>query len=544
LKKKALSLAQRHALVTAISGGSRPSVTSLRSLIKKKTVPARLKWQPDLCLRRGKENLLIHVLVAPEFPSYIEAVLRQLKNGRYKNTYVLLLARDIATEAGDDSPPVRMAAPVVALKVAEKALCSGCALAFESEGRVHPVFEKGYHPPARGRCGEETGHISKWLYGAVANASAFSPHLSRAFKAFGGEYARATRRKSITNEREADLVLKFAKRVARGEPRLFFPLGHLQVLREYEMAKANKRTRDHFFHTFNNLFLGFHILGSLYRGKKYIADVDRSIEDSSGVAKLHPWESLWFLTCVFHDPAYIAENFWGTVRFSYGVEQDEASDDEELPDSVKRKIRDMWDSKFVGPRQDLHDLYNRTVKRWVPPTIRKTGAETFDAALQKAYFDGRATSHSLVSGLRLINLCRTQNVPRDKIYDPDLALTACEIAALSMMFHDPRCRAILTSQGIPPIAFERLPYASLLMFVDALQDDRRDISISRFRERGVLKAVRMPPDGTAVEAEVRLQELPVRGWAPRMAEYESVMAWVNSESEIQFRIDYRTEAGL
>ncbi len=232
------------------------------------------------------------------------------------------------------------------------------------------------------------------------------------------------------------------------------------------------------------------------------------------------------------------------MRFSYGVQQDEAADDGELPDSVKQKIRDIWDSKFLGPRQDLNDLYNRTVRKWVPPSVRKSKPDFFDSAIQKAYFDGRSTSHSLVSGLRLISLCRSQNVPRLTAYDPDTALTACEIAALSMMFHDPRCRSILTSHGIPPIAFERLPYAALLMFVDSLQDDRRDISVSRFRERGVLNEVGILPDGTAVEAVVRLQEVSIKGWAPRMAEYETVMSWINSESAIQFRIDYKTEAGI
>jgi hypothetical protein len=113
-----------------------------------------------------------------------------------------------------------------------------------------------------------------------------------------------------------------------------------------------------------------------------------------------------------------------------------------------------------------------------------------------------------------------------------------------MMFHDPRCRAILSSNGTPPIAFERLPYASLLMFVDALQDDRRDISVSRFPEKGILKGIEFLPGGTGVKATVRLQEVPIKGWAPRMAEYETVMAWINTASDVKFRIDYRSEAGL
>src|SRR5260370_1309579 len=91
-----------------------------------------------------------------------------------------------------------------------------------------------------------------------------------------------------------------------------------------------------------------------------------------------------------------------------------------------------------------------------------------------------------------------------------------------------RCRAILTDEGIDPIAFEHLPYACLLMFVDALQDDRRDISQSRFRACGILREITIASDGSVVEALVCLREVPVKGWAPRIAEYESVMYWINS----------------
>ena len=62
------------------------------------------------------------------------------------------------------------------------------------------------------------------------------------------------------------------------------------------------------------------------------------------------------------------------------------------------------------------------------------------------------------------------------------------------------------------------------MFVDSLQDDRRDISRSRFRERGVLRGVKVAAeDGGVVEAVVCLREVAVKGWAPRIAEYESVV---------------------
>jgi hypothetical protein len=530
--------------LNAASTSGPARVKSLESLIRGGKVPRGLSWRPELCMARGKTAILVHPLVAQEFPSYLETALAQLRKARFKNTHVLLLARDITTEAGDENPPERIPAHIVALRVADRALTLGCALAFESEGRVFTVFSHGYKPPALAASGEETGHIPRWLYSAVAGTHAFSPYLKRSLEAFGKEYAQATKRKSITNDREAEILLKFAKRVTRGDVRLFFPLGQLSVLREYEMAKANSRTRDHFFHTFNNLLLGFYILGKLFGTTRYISDLDYFINGDASKAKMYPWESLWFLTCTFHDPAYIAEKFWGTVRFTYGVEHDQGAEDGEIPASVKQNIRDMWETKFVGPRADLNDLYKRTIRKWIPPTLQKPTGNTFDTAIQKAYFDGTNTSHSLVSGLRLINLCRTQDVPRGKNYDSSLSLVACEIAALSMMFHDQRCRGILQTGGIPPIAFEHLPYASLLMFVDALQDDRRDISLSRFRKNGILQNVSIAPNPVVVRAVVDLREAPVRGWAPRIAEYEAVMAWINSKSSARFEIEYRAQAGL
>jgi hypothetical protein len=411
LKSKTLSLEQRKALLRALSRTAKASITSLQALISKRRIPARLSWRPDICIRLANTSVLVHLLVSSEFPSYLETALAQLKNSRFKNTYVLLLARDIATEGGDETPSGRIAAPLVALNVAEKAMSLGCALAFESEGRVYLVFDKGYQPPARVTCEEETGHIPTWLYSALARAPAFSDYVSKAFKSFANKYGHATNRTSITNNREADLLLTLAKRLADGDRRLYFPIENLVLLKQYESGKSNIRTRDHFFHTFNNLLLGFYILGTLYRKQKYISEIDRYIEDSKGVAKSFPWESLWFLVCAFHDPAYIAEKFWGTFRFSYGVQQEDPSEDEELPDQVKEKIRDMWDSKFLAPRQDLHDLYHRVQRLWTPPSLRRPNTECFDKVIHKAYFDGRNTSHSLVSGFRLISLCRSNDVP-------------------------------------------------------------------------------------------------------------------------------------
>ncbi len=392
------------ALLVSIGAGSAEG--SLDSFIKERTVPKNLDWEPSFCIARGDQRILVHVLASPEFPIYVEKAVGKLEH--YPKTKVLLVARDLIAERREGESRVRIFASKVTSGVAERALSLGCGLLVESEGALHFVFDAGYKPRPACAHGEETGHIPKWLYKSLANSKLFSPHLTACFKKFEKDYDRATRKKSIPDSRESDLLLRFATEAAAGDPRLFFPVDHLRTLKQYESSGANKHTRDHFFHTFNNLFLGLLILGHLAQGKRAIADVDRFIKTSSGKVKLHYWESLWLLTCLFHDPAYMAEHFWANLRFAFGVPQREGIEDEEIPPQVLDMIRDLWDGEFAGPRKELQGLYSKTVRKWVPSSVAQKGPDVLDKAMQRAYFDGTGTTHSLVSGLRLISLCRTQ----------------------------------------------------------------------------------------------------------------------------------------
>ena len=137
MSKKKLSAREHKALLTAL-GTEKATLTQLDVLISKGYVPARLKWQPDLCIIRGKDRILVHILVSSEFPAYLETAILQLGKPRFKRTYVLLLGQDIVTEAEEGMPPPKILAPIIAANVAEKALELGCALAFESEQMYLP----------------------------------------------------------------------------------------------------------------------------------------------------------------------------------------------------------------------------------------------------------------------------------------------------------------------------------------------------------------------------------------------------------------------
>ncbi|PYK28901.1 MAG: hypothetical protein DME59_01070 [Verrucomicrobia bacterium] len=149
-----------------------------------------------------------------------------------------------------------------------------------------------------------------------------------------------------------------------------------------------------------------------------------------------------------------------------------------------------------------------------------------------------------MSGLSLIQLCRTDTAKKSVHYDAVKALVASEIAALSMIFHDQRCRNRLEECGLPPLPFEELPYASMLMFADALQDDRREISTATFPRIGVLTSLTVEPEEALVKARVSLPQNRRPAWPFMIAEYESVTRWINRRSETKFIIDYWSETGL
>lgn len=47
---------------------------------------------------------------------------------------------------------------------------------------------------------------------------------------------------------------------------------------------------------------------------------------------------------------------------------------------------------------------------------------------------------------------------------------------MSVLFHDPQVRNIFRKNGIPSVRLADFPFSGLLTYVDAIQDDRRDIS--------------------------------------------------------------------
>ncbi|MGA8368245.1 MAG: hypothetical protein ACLQMT_02710 [Candidatus Acidiferrales bacterium] len=326
---------------------------------------------------------------------------------------------------------------------------------------------------------------------------------------------------------------------------MYFPLDLLTTLGTWERRGQQEGARDHFFHTFNNLFLGLLILGHLFEGRSSSKPPDRYIRRAATPSRLLPWEVIWVLTCLFHDPGYITEKIWVTISFAYGF-PNQLPSGQPIPEQIREQLNNAWDVYHSQIGEEIASLFQRLTRgdTWTPPRFSKAETASFRGALREVYFNGTRVGHSLQSGIHLINYCASDKTPPPGGYDPEAALTACEIAALSMMFHDQHCRNVMREAKVRPLTFEQLPYSAVLMFVDALQDDRRDITKNSFRAHGVLTDMNIRSEGNhdVAEASVCLQEVPLKWWPSKIEEYEDVMRWINAKSKTQFVIDYQTRA--
>lgn len=499
-------------------------------LKSRRLVPARVRFGPDLCVERGGRYFLIHELAGDTLPEHVADAAKVLSAGNRVD--IIAMAR----RASDRDPRQVASAVIATCAKAKVGLClgltSGVALLLPPRYRRRSVST---------RTDQEFGHVPSWVLDRLERCS-FSPYLQHSISKFVTKYRAATHGGPPTTVVESRLLYRLVDDIADADPRLFFPTHLLHLLQGYEQAQADTSSRDHFFHTFNNLFTGFIIFAELFQGRKNTARPDRFLSDPGKLSRIMFWESLWSLTCLFHDPGYLAQNPWSTFHLTLGVKHN-ARESAEIPEAMLRRIDETWEVEYKVARDDLLDLFKRTCGSWSPNSCGADVAKNFDGALRRAYFNGSRMSHSVLSALSLIQLCRNDHTVKAKGYDSTKALIASEIAGLSMLFHDQGCRDKLEAAGLPPVPFEELPYAATLMFTDALQDDRRDVSLGEFPKQGVLDALSIDSQEQTVTATVDLRRTALERWPFMVAEYENATHWINRESETKFFIDYGTKAG-
>jgi len=295
------------------------------------------------------------------------------------------------------------------------------------------------------------------------------PHLfSQDLGLLARKYRRLLRGNAQSDTREHSILIDYAMRTLRSMGLRPDAIRASEMLRTIEGGGIGP-SRDHFFHSFQNYFLGL----------LPVALLRRHFEAYRDPAMLH-WNvdpfHVWFLTAMWHDVGYVVHSLGNYLDSVFGgMTTDEAAQAikekyigaPETQDALR--ILSSLMSHFLAPE--------RPATEWIAPepaTNLGAHGETLLAALRANVHQ----SHGSASALRLY--CdHHQDIERLQPNDRNRLKQTVLLAACSIPFHDWRFRRLLRATcGGCQIPTALLPFAALLAFVDSIQDDRRDLSAS------------------------------------------------------------------
>jgi hypothetical protein len=233
----------------------------------------------------------------------------------------------------------------------------------------------------------------------------------------------------------------------------------LNLLRFFEQNNPRRTARDHYFHTFNNFLLGCIILDKCHDAFEEFRQSSLHGADCSN-------EYVWLLTVLFHDVGYPIQKRDETLEMIYGVPGIGA-------EQANAEKKQAWESpEYRISRAQLVSLYDHLSQ----PNINSGwSADVFgvqnhplDKALERSFLE---KGHGAASCMRML-AGFFRNVP-NSAGQRQFLIRHIFLAGLSIPFHDWPVRKFLRELGILKLRTSRFPFASLLMFVDSIQEDRR-----------------------------------------------------------------------
>lgn len=237
------------------------------------------------------------------------------------------------------------------------------------------------------------------------------------------------------------------------------------ILRRLERAGMGV-TRDHYFHSFQNFFLGLWVVGM---AKDYFGKWLTQSKLEWGI----PFEFVWFLICMWHDVGYGVQSLSKIENDIFGVDIEEG--DKSLSGFLSNPS--VIEGKRIIASLAEHLLKKRPTTGWMPP--RFDGQQTpIEKKLEGAVDEDVRNGHGAASALRLYTDMQ-HFISRCAIQDKrNILMQAAWMAAASIPFHDWHFRKCVREKcGICRIPGLTMPFAVLLTFVDSIQEDRRGFNV-------------------------------------------------------------------
>lgn len=315
------------------------------------------------------------------------------------------------------------------------------------------------------------------------------PSFSGAITKFAENHSDYLQKGLLNDQTEKNLLKDTVADIINSDNRLVTTFELLDLLWAFERLRSGGR--DHFFHTFHNFFLGLVVID----GARDLLEL-HSRECFPHGEEISP-EYTWLLTALYHDAGNAVSR---RHEFLFGIE-------ETIGDQESAELAQIWDTpEFRRHREQLVSIFNHLQQEeisesWVPEVFGSANSDPFDNALKAGFLVPRG--HSVASSLQLLTRFRKIAATLDQKHKNYLARHVY-MAALSMIFHDWRVRGEIRKLGVPSIRSSRFPYACLLMFIDSIQDDRREQTIPD-APMDILEGLEI--DGKTIRARIDLKTL-------------------------------------
>lgn len=235
------------------------------------------------------------------------------------------------------------------------------------------------------------------------------------------------------------------------------------------IEKITGNSREHYFHSYNTMMLGFMILDKLYSTfrkiihKKYGSDIDL--------------EHLWVLTSIFHDIGYAVSKLDKVAFECLGLESEES--EEVVSSCIKQARITKWENDCSVPVDMLNDVFRQFNKRLAAkwdydgfPRPQKNSH--FKNALKTSYIE--KTSHGVDGAIKMIQLTLNQLKKTSKEKDRKFTIKHFAFASIAILLHDPKVRQCLRDVSIKNVKTIDFLFAALLVYADTLQNERRDLT--------------------------------------------------------------------
>lgn len=304
------------------------------------------------------------------------------------------------------------------------------------------------------------------LLAGVLQSLAASARLTSPVGAVVKRFAQEAIRVPSPQESEDQRIRKFINDLLSAHPKLKLEPNIISFMRDAErtLQSAGHHARDHYYHAVNTLLLGF------YAFEKIPGKFDSLMRNYGSDILI---DLVWAITALYHDTGYPGAKTDDFVR--------DANIEGVCPDYSPgkefriRSLKDMKVARAIDVLAALFDYasHGETGGWRVDGYQRECANPEFANALAEAYVEGY---HGALSALKLAATVDSRiktfraDVDREFIYRHIL------IASLSILFHDAKVRACFRKHGICNIAVKNFSLASLLTYMDVIQDDRRDIS--------------------------------------------------------------------